>query len=318
MIYKATRITDDAARDIIDSTFPGLKFDFTIDKDPRFWMDFASSNTGRVQLSATKCSHVAHMVSGIEEQALDITFLRSGTTLLHYNHGKPAVEVKAGDCIIGRTRLCKQRDVRPGRRLHIRVTNEVLNSFVVNHFQVMPEAPVEFAEVFSGDNLTVQRFRQLSEIAFAQAFEAEPWHRSIIEAQFEQIILSSLLLNIPHSLTATLASASRPAGPGYVRRALDYMRAALEESITLEDIAAAAGCSPRTLQLAFRDRYGMSSMKRLKHFSLKEAEQRLRSGKADSIIDVAFALGFYNLGRFASDFRQTFGTLPSEVKRKQY
>ncbi|HXW20166.1 MAG TPA: helix-turn-helix domain-containing protein [Roseiarcus sp.] len=43
------------------------------------------------------------------------------------------------------------------------------------------------------------------------------------------------------------------------------------------------------------------------------AEQRLRKGDCGDVTSLALSLGFANPGRFAGEFRQKFGVLPSEI-----
>jgi AraC-like DNA-binding protein len=45
----------------------------------------------------------------------------------------------------------------------------------------------------------------------------------------------------------------------------------------------------------------------------RAAEKRLRAGECTNVTELAQSLGFGNPGRFAAEFRQRFGVLPSQV-----
>ncbi|MFI5610091.1 AraC family transcriptional regulator [Amycolatopsis sp. NPDC051903] len=101
-----------------------------------------------------------------------------------------------------------------------------------------------------------------------------------------------------------------------VRRACEYLEAHAGADIGLLDIAAAAGVAPRTLQDHFRARLGTSPTARLRQVRLERVHAELLAGEATSVAEVAKRWGFGNLGRFAADYRRTFGTAPSADLRR--
>ncbi|GAB4065411.1 helix-turn-helix transcriptional regulator [Ancylobacter sonchi] len=137
--------------------------------------------------------------------------------------------------------------------------------------------------------------------------------RDLLVRQYQDVMTSLLLLHVPHSLSGQLQRAGEGGQPLHLRRALDYLHANLEQPLTLEAIAAAAGCSPRQLQLAFRSHLATTPMAMAKRLRLEMAEARLRSGQYRNVTDAALALHFSNLGRFAAEFRALFGYSPHQV-----
>ncbi|MCB4771836.1 AraC family transcriptional regulator [Ancylobacter sp. Lp-2] len=140
-----------------------------------------------------------------------------------------------------------------------------------------------------------------------------PLVRDLLVRQYQDVMTSLLLLHVPHSLSELLRRAGEGGQPQHLRRALDYIHANLEQPLALEAIAAAAGCSPRQLQLAFRSHLDTTPMAMAKKLRLEMAEARLRSGQYRNVTDAALALHFSNLGRFAAEFRALFGYSPHQV-----
>jgi AraC-like DNA-binding protein len=96
-----------------------------------------------------------------------------------------------------------------------------------------------------------------------------------------------------------------------VRRAEAYIRSNVSRNIRLEDMAAAAGVSVRTLQTSFkRDRH-ITPMQYLRNLRLDVARQRLVAGS--SVADAALDTGFSHQGRFAQYYRRRFGHPPSST-----
>ncbi len=79
-----------------------------------------------------------------------------------------------------------------------------------------------------------------------------------------------------------------------------------------------AGVGERTLQYAFRERFGLTPAAFLKARRLVIARQRLvRSLSEEKTVgDVAASLGFWHLGHFAADYRHAFGEAPSETLKR--
>ena len=102
----------------------------------------------------------------------------------------------------------------------------------------------------------------------------------------------------------------------FVRRRVEaYLEAHVSEPLYLADLCAATGVSERTLEQVFRESYGVSPLQYLKLRRLNLARERLRDGLPgrDSVTEIAFECGFWELGRFATDYKALFGESPSHT-----
>lgn len=125
-------------------------------------------------------------------------------------------------------------------------------------------------------------------------------------------LVTALLLAQPHSHTGALHDAPRPGYPRPLREALAFIEANLAERISLDGIAAAAGCSPRTLSSAFRDRLGLSPMAYVRNLRLDRIRQDILAS-TDPVGTIAYRWGVSHLGRFASYYHARFAELPSDT-----
>ena len=99
-----------------------------------------------------------------------------------------------------------------------------------------------------------------------------------------------------------------------MRRALAYLRQHVAESVTLTDLAAAAGVSERTLRRNFPRFIGLSPLAYLRQLRLKAVRDDLLEGEG-AVSRIATRHGFSHLGRFASAYRDCFGETPSATSR---
>jgi transcriptional regulator GlxA family with amidase domain len=73
-----------------------------------------------------------------------------------------------------------------------------------------------------------------------------------------------------------------------------------------------AGCvGERTLQCAFRERFGLTPAAFLKSCRLAAVRNALRRAAPEaSVADIAAAFGFWHTGQFAVDYKRAFGGTP--------
>ncbi len=108
--------------------------------------------------------------------------------------------------------------------------------------------------------------------------------------------------------------------PTYMHDAVGFIVSNLTESLSVGDIAAAAGVSDRALQWAFQRHLGLSVMAFVLQGRLKKANQQLLDAHGDSMTVTAAALnsGFGHLSRFSSAYRKFFGEYPSETLGRRH
>ena len=100
-------------------------------------------------------------------------------------------------------------------------------------------------------------------------------------------------------------------------KVLDYIETDRHETESVGDICAATGVSWRTLDRAFKERFGIGPKAYLQRMRLTGVRNDLAESPPDTFIaDVANIWGFWHLGQFAQDYRKLFGELPSETLRR--
>jgi AraC-like DNA-binding protein len=113
-----------------------------------------------------------------------------------------------------------------------------------------------------------------------------------------------------------LTAEARPGLPPCLGHALDWLNRRLDKPIVLDELAAAAGVRPRTLEAQFKLHLGTTPMGWVRKTRLARARQQLLASRDDAnVTDVALANGFTELGRFSGQYRQAFGELPSQTLR---
>lgn len=141
---------------------------------------------------------------------------------------------------------------------------------------------------------------------------------SSVRTQFQDLIITGLLLSQPHNYSESIGSTAAPATSRSVRLAMQYCESNPQDPITVTQMAKVAGVSIRTLQDGFKKYVGMSPTDYLRDVRLSRVREDLIHNHTgdSSISDIAFLWGFTHLGRFAKIYSERFGELPSETVRK--
>jgi transcriptional regulator GlxA family with amidase domain len=93
----------------------------------------------------------------------------------------------------------------------------------------------------------------------------------------------------------------------HIKRAEEWIDAHLEEAIGAEEVAAALGVDANVLVQTFKRLRGHSLAQVLLGRRLERARETLGAAGSDTTVtDVATRLGFFELGRFATRYRERF------------
>jgi AraC-like DNA-binding protein len=130
------------------------------------------------------------------------------------------------------------------------------------------------------------------------------------------LVVSLVLRGVPHNYLDRLGSGRSGVVPAYVRRADEFMRAHTAIPIRMEQVAAAAGCSVRTLNAVFRQFRDTTPLAALHAIRLEQVHTELSRRMTDaSVAELARCYGFTNPGRFTTAYRRRFGESPIETVR---
>ncbi len=149
------------------------------------------------------------------------------------------------------------------------------------------------------------------------ARQAQTVMQPLVWNQWEQMLMLGLLNAHPTALQPERPGPSAQVLPRTVKLADAYMRAHLDEPIDLACLCALTGTSVRALQAGFRQYLGQTPMAHLRHLRLDRVRDELLDPACfEGVTAVAQRWGFGELGRFARQYRERFGELPSQTRQR--
>lgn len=144
---------------------------------------------------------------------------------------------------------------------------------------------------------------------------------SLLRGSASRLLAYTLLHTFPNNIVGAtegrdLGRDRRDASQSTVRRAQAFIEGRAADDLSVADIAAAAGVTPRSLQYAFQQHLGCTPLAYLRRVRLDLVHRSLRTGAVASVADAAVALGFFNPGRFAAEYRRIYGENPRDTLRR--
>ncbi|MDE0155956.1 MAG: helix-turn-helix domain-containing protein [Gammaproteobacteria bacterium] len=100
--------------------------------------------------------------------------------------------------------------------------------------------------------------------------------------------------------------------------ALDLIQDNICEELTVGKLCEELTTSRRTLEYVFKENIKMSPAKYIRAFRLNNIRREILLMEPDTLGDIAARWGIWHLGRFARDYYQLFGELPSTTKGGVY
>ncbi len=145
-------------------------------------------------------------------------------------------------------------------------------------------------------------------------FEPEMLRFPNVRRTMHATIVDNVLAILRDSVPAALPSPSFKGRSRVVSQAVDYTMSRLENPPTVNDICLKLNISRRMLNYCFQEVLGTNPLAYLRSLRLNGVRRELREQRgAVAVKDVAAKWGFWHLPRFAAEYRELFGELPSET-----
>lgn len=152
--------------------------------------------------------------------------------------------------------------------------------------------------------------------AAADSLSAPP---EALSWQLRDAVLTAMLLELQHNRCDVLRRLREGSARRICDAAIATMRRELSDPPSMPALATHLGVSERYLQLTFRDYLNTTPSAKLKQLRLEAVHDALLAApaKEKTVTRVAASVGgFFNLGRFASEYFEMFGEHPSETLRR--
>lgn len=135
-------------------------------------------------------------------------------------------------------------------------------------------------------------------------------HNEFFELDYE-VSVKQLLISVCRCRTVYLDISDNR----HINRAMEYIRMRYAEPLTVEDVAAYIGVTPSYTQKLFRAATGMTVMKTVNYYRMKQSEYLLTATDL-SLVAIARKTGFNTQNNFYKHFRAEHKCSPTEYRER--
>ena len=139
-----------------------------------------------------------------------------------------------------------------------------------------------------------------------------------VRKQYSRTLMEIMLSAAPHSYTDSMNESANHATAWHVGRACDYVHDHLSEGISITDVAAWVGVTPRTLQNGFRKAFNLTPAEYIRRARVEALHRALLAADASAgVTGLMMNVGVVNFGRFAQYYREQIGVSPSTTLKEK-
>jgi AraC-like DNA-binding protein len=139
-----------------------------------------------------------------------------------------------------------------------------------------------------------------------------------VRKQYSRTLMEIMLSAAPHSHAGSIEESANRATAWHVGRARDYVHDHLAEGISITDIAARVGVTPRTLQNGFRKAFNLTPAEYIRRARIEALHRALLAADASAgVTDLMMNVGIVNFGRYAQYYREQIGVSPSTTLKQK-
>ncbi len=301
--------------------------------DPAVVQDFLSRSYGTtVRLDPPRADSCAlkysHGRTGVGLFATE-TITAPGTLQTHAERLTPAVvylprhghvQCRAGgqihDAGPGQVMLAQSTD----DAIHTRTTDATLDTVVLDQSLLVDTAVaggdlIRFTGHVPVDAAAAAMFTQTARFIADTVLDDPERATPLVIGAAARLLASAALAAFTNTTSCNGAPGSHHAAPATLRRAIDYIEANAHHDIGIAEIAGSIYLTPRSVQYIFRRYLDTTPTDYLRRVRLARAREDLRAAdrSTTTVAAVAARWGFAHTGRFAVQFRKTFGESPHET-----
>ncbi|WP_409239799.1 helix-turn-helix domain-containing protein [Streptomyces sp. PA5.6] len=183
-----------------------------------------------------------------------------------------------------------------------------------------PSPPLRFTSLRPASPAAAQQWKRAAAFARDLLTDEQAATSPLITGSTARLLAATALTVFPNTaLPEPVGADGRDAHPATLRRAITFIEENAHTDIGVADIAAAARVSIRAIQLAFRRHLEQTPLQYLRRVRLTRTRRELllADPTTHTVTTIAYRWGFAHPGRFAADYRTTYGEPPSHTLRRR-
>ncbi|WP_168377310.1 helix-turn-helix domain-containing protein [Sphingomonas sp. Leaf343] len=291
----------------------GIAVDFEPLPQSPIHFAFAGSQSETLSIWTTRSDHGFISRPKISADLITLRFVRTGFMLRDDAHGDGTV-VGFDQALCVSFDAMRREQASPGFSA---TTATMSRDAIVHACRTLSgsEAAIlpQFRPVVETGNAGLAALRQTLNILWYQLGQRRD--DDLMIPLLEELLVYQFVSAWP-SIGTTIAPNPVDVSIRPIKTALDFIEGNLRRTLSISDIAAAAGLTARALQTGFKRHVGCSPVQHLIARRLDRVHAALQTDDDLSVAQAASTWGFAHMSDFSRRYRERYGCLPSDTRRR--
>ena len=290
-----------------------------VNAQPRKSLAFLSSlDLGACGLTSLKYGFDVDIDAGCIEESYLVKWTLAGEGQLQCG-SRTAITSPRSIIITDPTQPTKIRMTAECQHLTVRVSRSELLATLAARMKRAPRKALQFNLEMPMDGDFARAWCELvAHICHISATAPAALASEGVRRQYSRTLMEILLGAAPHNHTESLHEPVNHAAAWHVGRARDYVHEHLSENISVTDIAAMVGVTPRTLQNGFRKAFNLTPAEYIRRARVNALHRSLLAADATAgVTNLMMDVGIVNFGRYAQYYREQIGVSPSTTLKEK-
>ncbi len=290
-----------------------------VNEPPRKSMVFLSSlDLGACGLTSLKYGFDVDIDTGCIEDTYLVKWTLAGEGQL-WSGDRTAITSPRSIVITEPTERTKIRMTAQCQHLTVRVSRRALMETLAAKLKRAPRKALQFNLEIPMDSDFARAWCELvAHICHISATAPAALASEGVRRQYSRTLMEILLSAAPHTHSDSMNEPANRATAWHVGRARDYVHDHLAEGISIGDMAARVGVTPRTLQNGFRKAFNLTPAEYIRRARVDALHRALLAADGSAgVTNLMMNVGIVNFGRYAQYYREQIGVSPSTTLREK-
>lgn len=199
----------------------------------------------------------------------------------------------------------------------VSIGDDVLRKVAAGHHAPLPQQ-IRFLDPCPRSLAAARAWHRAMDYVTATLSSADTVQQPLIAASAAAVMATALLECFPSTLTADNDVLGDPTVPEALKDAVSFIHRNAASDVGIHDVAAALRLTPRAVQYLFKHQLDTTPTRYMRRVRLHRAHLDLLSSdrSTTTVGEIAQRWGFVHTGRFAVQYRQTYGQSPHTTLRQ--
>lgn len=247
----------------------------------------------------------------------ELIYLEYGKMLAHIDGQK--IHLQPGDCLCvhpSEIHSLTGTSATESRHFAIVFSTQFFESAVADEIQLSYIEPLKKGQLrlprYIPASVSTASNTQILKNIIMNYYNQEFGSKLLLKSFFYQFLATTLIT--PPTDAKPLATAIHIE---YVKKSIDYIQQNYDKKIYLQDLADLTNTSPHYLGKVFKKTTGKTPFDYIKQYRIERASKLLLTTN-DSVLSIAFDVGFDNVSYFIRTFQAFYGITPAKYRKKTF